>query len=78
LNNGFLNAMLLHLLDEIFLNFIDNLYVLFIRKIKAFNSLSSYDSNSDFEDYINHYIYLFLLGRILALNEIHFSSGEQR
>ena len=45
------------------LNFIDDLYVLFIRKIRALNPLSSYDSISDFEDYINHYIYLFLLGK---------------
>jgi len=45
-----------------FLNFIDDLYVLFIRKIRAFNPLSSYDSISDFEEYINHYIYLLFLG----------------
>ena len=31
-----------------------------------------------FEDYINHYIYLFLLGGTLVLNELHFDSGEQR
>ena len=43
-----------------------------------FNPLSSYDSISDFEDYINHYINLFLLGGTLALNELHFNSGEQR
>jgi len=60
------------------LNFIDDLYVLFLRKIRAFNPLSSYDSISDFEDYINHYIYLFLLGGTLVLNELHFDSGEQR
>jgi len=60
------------------LNFIDDLYVLFLRKIRAFNPLSSYDSISDFEDYINHYIYLFLLGGTLALNELLFDSGEQR
>jgi len=60
------------------LNFIDDLYVLLIRKIRAFNSLSSYDSISNFKDYINHYIYLFLLGGTLALNELHFDSGEQR
>jgi len=59
------------------LNFIDDLYVLFLRKIRAFNPLSSYDSISDFEDYINHYIYLFLLGWTLALNELHFDRGEQ-
>jgi len=40
--------------------------------------LSSYDSISNFEDYINHYIYLFLLGGTLVLNELHFDSGEQR
>jgi len=44
----------------------------------VFNPLSSYNSISDFKDYINHYIYLFLLGGILALNELHFDSGEQR
>jgi hypothetical protein len=60
------------------LNLIDNLYVLFIRKIKAFNLLSSYDSITDFKDYINHYIYMFLLGGTLALNELHFDSGKQR
>ena len=60
------------------LNFIDDLYVLFSRKIRAFNPLSSYDSISDFEDYINHYIYLFLLGGTLVLNELHFDRGEQR
>ncbi|KAG4087309.1 hypothetical protein H8356DRAFT_1433819 [Neocallimastix lanati (nom. inval.)] len=60
------------------LNFIDDLYVLFLRKIRAFNPLSSYDSISNFEDYINHYIYLFLLGGTLVLNELHFDSGEQR
>jgi len=60
------------------LNFIDDLYVLFVRKIRALNPLSSYDSISDFEDYINHYIYLFLLGGTLALNELHFDRGEQR
>ena len=41
-----------------------------------FNHLSSYDSISDFEDYINHYIYLFLLGGTLALNELHFDSKQ--
>jgi len=60
------------------LNFIDDLYILFLRKIRAFNPLSSYDSISNFEDYINHYIYLFLLGGTLVLNELHFDSGEQR
>jgi len=60
------------------LNFIDDLYVLFLRKIRVFNPLSSYDSISNFEDYINHYIYLFLLGGTLVLNELHFDSGEQR
>jgi len=60
------------------LNFIDDLYVLFLRKIRAFNPLSSYDSISDFEDYINHYIYLLILGGTLVLNELHFDSGEQR
>ena len=30
------------------LNFIDDLYVLFLRKIRAFNPLSSYDSISNF------------------------------
>jgi len=44
----------------------------------VFNPLSSYDSISNFEDYINHYIYLFLLGGTLVLNELHFDSGEQR
>ncbi|KAG4099294.1 hypothetical protein H8356DRAFT_1343995 [Neocallimastix lanati (nom. inval.)] len=42
------------------------------------NHLSSYDSISDFDDYINHYIYLFLLGGTLVLNELHFDSNEQR
>jgi len=60
------------------LNFIDDLYSLFVRKIRAYNPLSSYDSISDFEDYINHYIYLFLLEGTLTLNELHFKSGEQR
>ena len=41
---------------------ISDLYVLFLRKIRVFNPLSSSDSISNFEDYINHYIYLFLLG----------------
>jgi len=40
--------------------------------------LSSYDSISDFNDYINHYIYSILLGGTLALNKQHFDSGEQR
>jgi len=43
-----------------------------------FNPLSSYDSISNFEDYINHYIYLFFLGGLLVLNELHFDGGEQR
>jgi len=60
------------------LNFINDLYVLFARKIRVLNRLSSYDSISDFNDYINHYIYLFLLGGTLALNDLHFDSGEQR
>jgi hypothetical protein len=60
------------------LNFIDDLYVLFIRKIRAFNPLSSYDSISNFEDYINHYIYLFFHGRTLALNKLHFDRVEQK
>ncbi|KAG4091838.1 hypothetical protein H8356DRAFT_1326038 [Neocallimastix lanati (nom. inval.)] len=52
------------------LNFIDDLYrfILFL----PMNSIS------DFEDYINHYIYLFLLGGTLVLNELHFDSGEKR
>ena len=52
---------------------------MFSRKIRVLNPLSSYDSISNFEDYINHYIYnLFLLGGTLVLNELHFDSGEQR
>ena len=43
------------------LNFVDDLYVLFVWKIRVLNHLSSYDSISDFDDYINHYIYLFFL-----------------
>ena len=42
------------------------------------NHLYSYDSISDFNDYIKHYIYLFLLGGTLALNELHFDRREQR
>ncbi|KAG4101394.1 hypothetical protein H8356DRAFT_1421839 [Neocallimastix lanati (nom. inval.)] len=56
------------------LNFIDDLYALFARKIKVLNHPSSYDSISDFDDYINHYIYMFLLGGTLALNELHFDN----
>ena len=48
------------------LNFINDLYVLFARKIRVLNRLSSYDSISDFNDYINHYIYLFLLSGTLV------------
>ena len=70
--------MLLYLLRWNSLDFIDDLYVLFLRKIRAFNPLSSYDSISVFEDYINHYIYLFLLGGTLVLNGLHFDSGEER
>jgi len=51
---------------------------MFSRKIRVLNPLSSYDSISNFEDYINHYIYLYLLGGTLVLNELHFDSGEQR
>jgi len=78
LSIGFLNGDALASFRWNSLNFIDDLYILFIRKIRAFNPLSSYDSISDFEDYINHYIYLFLLGGTLVLNELHFDSGEQR
>ena len=60
------------------LNFIYYLYVLFNRKIRTFNPLFSYDSISDFEDYINNYIYLSLLGGTLALNVLYFDSREQR
>jgi len=62
-----------------FLTLIRDLYVLFIRKIRAFNPPFSDDSISDFEDYtsiIN--IYLFLLGGTLALNELHFDREEKR
>ena len=70
--------MIINLLIIGFLNSIDNLYVLFARKIKVLIYLSSYDSISKFNDYSNHYIYLFLLGRTLTLNVLHFDSGEQR
>jgi len=50
----------------------------FVRKIRASNPLSSYDSISDFKDYINHYIYMFLLSGTLALNELYFDRGKQR
>ena len=46
--------------------------------LERFNPLSSYDSITDFKDYINHYIYMFLLDGTLALNELHFDRGEQR
>jgi len=29
-----------------------------------------------FEDYINYYIYMFLLGETLALNDLHFDNVE--
>jgi len=60
------------------LNFINDLYVLFARKIRDHNPLSSNDSFSDNDNYINHYIYMFLLGGTSALNELHFDRGEQR
>jgi len=44
-------------------------------RLERLNPLSSYDSISNFEDYINHYVYLFLLGGTLVLNELHFDSG---
>ena len=71
---GFLNGDALAFFRWNSLNFIDDLYILFIRKIRAFNPLSSYDSISDFLKIIStHYIYLFLLlGGTLALNELHF------
>ena len=62
LSIGFLNGDTLASFRWNSFNFIDDLYVLFIRKIRAFNPLSSYDSISDFEEYINHYIYLLFLG----------------
>jgi len=69
--------ILLHPLDGILLNFIDDLNVLFIRKIRAFKYssffLPSYDSISDVNDYINQlYIRCSFFGGTLALNELHF------
>ena len=45
---------------------------------KVLKVKSTIVTGSDFNDYINHYIYLFLLGGTLALNELYFDSGEQR
>ncbi|KAG4099448.1 hypothetical protein H8356DRAFT_1344324 [Neocallimastix lanati (nom. inval.)] len=52
--------------DESGESLVDNTTLFYFKditsKIRVLNHLSSYDSISDFEDYINHYIYLFLLG----------------
>jgi len=58
--------------------FIDDLYVLFSRKILDHNLFSSCNSISDYEDYINHFIYIFLFDGTLSLNEWNLDRKEYR
>ena len=61
------------------LNFIDDLYVLFARKIRVLNHLFSYDSISDSNDYINRNVsHLKSHQEGTKIYEIHFDSGEQK
>jgi len=60
------------------LNFINDLFSRFSRKLNEHNSSSSSRTTIDSKKYINHFILMFLLGGTLALNELHIDSGEQR
>ena len=60
------------------LNFINDLFSRFSRKLNEFNSTASSRPTIDTKKYINHFILMFLLGGTLALNELHIDSGEQR
>jgi len=60
------------------LNFINDLFSRFSRRLNEFNSTASSRPTIDSKKYINHFILMFLLGGTLALNVLHIDSGELR
>jgi len=60
------------------LDFIDDLFIIFANKVRNLSLLPSYSNILEYENFINRYIYTFLLGGISALDELQFDTGEQR
>ena len=61
-----------------FLDFIDNLFIIFANKVRNLSLLPSYFNILEYENFINRYIYTLLLGGISALDVLQFDTGEQR
>ena len=59
------------------LDFIDDLFILFSNKVRNL-SILSYSNILEYENFINRYIYIFLLGGISAFDELQFDTGELR
>jgi len=60
------------------LDFIEHLFIIFANKVKNLSLLPSYSNILEYENFINRYIYTFLLGGISALDELQFDTEEQR
>jgi len=60
------------------LNFINDLFIIFRDKIRTISLLPTYSNILEYENFINKYIYIFLLGWISALDELQFDTGERR
>jgi len=52
--------------------------VLFADKVSKISLLPSYSNDLEYKNFINRYIYIFLLGGISALDELQFDSWEER
>ena len=60
------------------LDFINDLFVLFENKVRNLFLFPSCSNILEYENFINRYIYLFLLGGISALDELQFDNGKQK
>ena len=58
------------------LDFIYDLFIIFANKVRNLSLLPSYSNILEYENFINRYIYTFLLGGISALDELLFDTGE--
>jgi len=60
------------------LDFIDDLFIIFVNKVRNLSLLPSNSNILEYKNFINRYIYTFLLGGISAFDELQFDTGEQR
>ena len=60
-----------------FIDFIDDLFILFANKIRNLSFLPSYSNILEYENFIYRYIYLILLGGISVFDDLQLDTGNR-